>query len=209
MNSHHLTLQQDLTELKESSALIPKLLSSSSIKILTEPKNKDNKIADTKSAHNIRKRKISKLSNKMQYHKYDKIYSDSKFISATEFTKKIETCLAILQKNTPECYKLFLEFDLSINAAKQSGANFKKNAIEIGPKTFESSIEWLASVIFHETYHFYQKREKTYDISQPTLQELEANAAQLIVLKYLGGSTEEINYLEKQDGTHWKLTRNW
>ncbi|MER3430622.1 MAG: hypothetical protein C4324_06175 [Blastocatellia bacterium] len=124
-------------------------------------------------------------------------------IPADQFTKKSGDCLELLQTKASQYYSWMLKYDLTIRAAKRSGANFADGAIDIAPATFNSSKTWLASVFIHETVHFWQYRSGKYRAGTPA--ESEANSYQLAVLRLLGAPQAEITHMLSQNGGHADL----
>jgi hypothetical protein len=122
------------------------------------------------------------------------------YIPAVQFTPKIERCLKLL-KSKAGCYSTWFDaYALRIRAAARSGANFADKAIDIAKPTFDASDTWLASVLIHETVHFWQYQSGNYKAGKPA--ESEANRYQLGVLQLLGAPQSEISYMQSQDGGH-------
>ncbi len=128
------------------------------------------------------------------------IEGDARYISEATFKPKVERCLKLLQDHAGTYSVWFNKYGLKIRAAARSGANFKDNAIDIALATFNASDTWLASVIIHETVHFWQYRGGTYQAG--TVAEQEANKYQLAVLRCLGAPQSEITYMQSQTGGH-------
>lgn len=122
------------------------------------------------------------------------------YIPASEFTPKIERCLKLLKKKAAAYSVWFDAYALKVRAAARSGANFNDKAIDIARATFDATDTWLASVIIHETVHFWQYRSGHYRAGTPA--ETEANRYQLGVLQLLGAPQAEIAYMQSQDGGH-------
>ena len=125
------------------------------------------------------------------------------YIPSSEFKPKIERCLALLAKKAGQYSTWFNSYNLKIRAAAKSGANFKDDAIDIGKATFDASDTWLASVIIHESIHFWQYRSGKYKAG--TTAELEANRYQLGVLQLVEAPTSEIAHMQSQTGGHADL----
>jgi hypothetical protein len=131
------------------------------------------------------------------------IEANAAYIAVSDFTTKIQRCLNLLQSRAPQYYTWFNLYNLKIRAAAISGANFADNAIDIANGTFISTDTWVASVIIHESIHFWQYRSHRYRAGVPA--ETEANRYQLGVLQLVGSSPEEIAYMQRQDGGHADL----
>ena len=69
-----------------------------------------------------------------------------------------------------------------------------------------SSMKWLASTFVHESRHVEQRHDLGGYKGQES--ELDANKVQASVLRYLGASKVEIDYLEKADGLHFDSNGN-
>jgi hypothetical protein len=125
------------------------------------------------------------------------------FIPAAEFKPKIERCLKLLANKAGQYSTWFNSYNLKIRAAGKSGANFKDDAIDIARATFDASDTWLASVIIHESIHFWQWRSGKYKAGTPA--ELEANRYQLGVLQLVEAPKSEISHMQSQTGNHADL----
>lgn len=128
------------------------------------------------------------------------IEGNAAYIPDSEFRPKIQRCLNLLQSKAGQYSTWFNSYNLKIRAAARSGANFGDNAIDIARATFDASDTWLASVIIHETIHFWQYRDGHYQAGR--VAEQEANRYQLGVLQLLGAPPSEITYMQSQDGGH-------
>lgn len=128
------------------------------------------------------------------------VIADGTHIPAETFRSKISKCLDLLSCEASQYYIWMLKYDLKVRAAQRSGANFGDGAIDIAPSTFESSKTWLASVLIHETVHFWQYRAGHYQAG--TVAESEANKYQLAVLRLLKASQGEITHMLSQNGNH-------
>jgi len=131
------------------------------------------------------------------------IEGNAAFIPTAEFKPKIERCLSLLTNKAGSYSTWFNSYNLKIRAAAKSGANFKDNAIDIGRATFDTSDTWLASVIIHESIHFWQYRSGKYEAGK--VAELDANRYQLGVLQLVGAPESEITHMRGQTGDHADL----
>lgn len=130
------------------------------------------------------------------------IKNDGKLSGFTDFEKKINKCLSLLDTKASNYRKWMDSYNLAIRPYSKSGANFGDKAIDIGLDTFKTSETWLASVLIHETIHFWQYRSGKYDAKKSTEMEIDANKYQMIVLKAIGAPQNEISHLASQTGTH-------
>lgn len=131
------------------------------------------------------------------------IEGNAAYIADTEFKPKVTRCLNLIKKKAPQYYTWLLTYNLKIRAAARSGANFQNSAIDIARTTFNASDTWLASVIVHETVHFWQYRAGKYQAGQ--VAEQEANKYQLNVMRLIGAPPSEITYMMSQTGGHADL----
>jgi hypothetical protein len=122
------------------------------------------------------------------------------YIPHKDFAPKIQRCLDLIKNKAGAYSTWFNAYGLKIRAAARSGANFADNAIDIAKPTFDSTDTWLASVIIHETIHFWQYRTGKYKAGVTA--ESEANIYQLGVLQLVGAPKSEIAYMQSQDGGH-------
>ncbi len=131
------------------------------------------------------------------------IEGNPRYIPAAVFRPKIVRCLGLLTRHAGTYTTWFQSYNLKIRAASRSGANFSDNAIDIARPTFDGSDTWLASVIIHETIHFWQYRAGHYQAGQ--VAEREANRYQLGVLQLIGAPPSEISHMQSQTGGHADL----
>lgn len=151
------------------------------------------------------------------------IESNSKYIREKTFVRKIKEAVSLLKNNCPEGFKNMQSIIGRIRAAQVSGANYNEDVmtIDIARGTFEASLPWLTSVLAHETHHIkkYKDTGKKYGGAaqltdkKAALQimideELECNRVQLEVLKKVGGTSYEIEYLAAQKGDHFDLDKD-
>lgn len=128
------------------------------------------------------------------------IEGNAAHIPDATFRPKIQKCLDLLRDKAGAYSTWFNGYNLKIRAAAISGANFGDNAIDIAPNTFNQSETWLASVIIHESIHFWQYKTGKYQAGE--VAETEANRYQLCVLKLIGAPKNEIEHMQSQDGKH-------
>ena len=131
------------------------------------------------------------------------VQGSTAYIANGEFNPKVTRCLDLLKNKAPQFHTWLSTYNLTVRAAARSGANFQDNAIDIARTTFDASDTWLASVIVHETIHFWQYRGGTYQAGQ--VAEQEANSFQMTVLRLIGAPASEITYMMSQTGGHADL----
>ena len=128
------------------------------------------------------------------------IVGNPQYIADKDFRPKVQKCLDLLRSKAGAYSTWFDAYNLKIRAAAISGANFADGAIDIAQGTFNASETWLASVIIHETSHFWQYRTGKYEAGVKA--ESEANRYQLGVLQLVGAPDSEITHMQRQDGGH-------
>ena len=131
------------------------------------------------------------------------IEGNAAYIPVADFRTKIQNCLSLLERKAPQYSTWFKLYNLKIRAAAISGANFADNAIDIASGTFVSTETWIASVIIHESVHFWQYRTGHYQAGR--VAETEANRYQLGVLQLVEAPQSEIDHMMRQDGGHADL----
>jgi hypothetical protein len=145
------------------------------------------------------------------------------FINETAFFNKIKNAITLLKEKSPDEFKIMQSVIVKIRATRASGANYNEEVmtIDIARRTFDASLEWLASVLIHETQHIkkYKDTGKKYGDAylltdkKAALQvmideELECNKIQVAVLEKVGGARYEIDYLKAQKGDHFDIDKD-
>ncbi len=151
------------------------------------------------------------------------IETNQKIIDDKAFVTKITAALNLLKTKAPEDLKLVQSYIGIIRAYPASGANFNEEimTIDIGKQTFDASLEWLTSVLVHETTHIKKYKDSGKKFGDAHLmsdkkaafkvmvdEELACNAAQLITLAKIGGTKFEIDYLKAQKGDHFDIDKD-
>lgn len=151
------------------------------------------------------------------------IEPNAQFINETIFINKIKTAITLLKTKSPNEFKVMQSYIGKIRATRASGANYNEEimTIEIAKGTFDATLEWLASVLIHETYHIkkYKDTGKKYGNAYLMTnkkaafrvmvnEELECNKIQLIALQNVGGAKYEIDYLRAQKGDHFDIDKD-
>ena len=151
------------------------------------------------------------------------IEPNGQFINETSFIKKIDKALQLLKSKAPDEFKMMQSVIVKIRATRASGANYNEEVmtIEIAKRTFDASLEWLASVLIHETQHIkkfidtgkkyggaYQLTDKKAALQAMIDEELECNRIQLTVLEKIGGRQFEIDHLKGQKGDHFDIDKD-
>jgi hypothetical protein len=145
------------------------------------------------------------------------------FINEAKFIDKIEKAINLLKDKAPDEFKIMQANIVKIRATAISGANYNEEVmtIDIAERTFDASLEWLASVLIHETQHIkkykdtgkkygdaYLMKDKKAAYQVMVNEELECNKIQLAVLEKVGGSQFEIDYLKAQKGDHFDIDKD-
>lgn len=151
------------------------------------------------------------------------IEPNESFIEEAEFINKIDKALYLLKTKAPDEFKTMKSVIGKIRATKASGANYNEKimTIEIARLTFDASLEWLASVLIHETRHIkkyrdtgkkyggaFEMTDKKAALQTMIDEELECNRIQAIVLEKIGGTKFEIDYLKAQKGDHFDIDKD-
>lgn len=78
-----------------------------------------------------------------------------KIIGSDNFIKKTEDALALIQEKSPRSYAIVTNYLSVIQSAKKSGINPATDTptFHVGAPTFNTSVEWYASSIVHDSYH--------------------------------------------------------
>lgn len=151
------------------------------------------------------------------------IEPQARFIGERAFRAKMQKAIDLLKNKAPDEFRMMQKYIGRIRAAQVSSANYNEEVmtIDIAPRTFDSSLEWLASVLIHETHHIkkYKDTGKKYGDAhlmtdkKAALQvmideELECNKIQLVVLEKVGGAKFEIDHLKAQKGDHFDIDKD-
>ena len=145
------------------------------------------------------------------------------FINQTVFTTKIKQAIELLKEKAPEEYKMMQSVIVKIRATRASGANYNEEVmtIDIAKRTFDASLEWLASVLIHESQHIkkykdtgkkyggaFEMTDKKAALQAMIDEELECNKIQVTVLEKIGGTQFDIDYLKAQKGDHFDIDKD-
>lgn len=151
------------------------------------------------------------------------IEPNAQFINEIEFTDKIKKAILLLKDKAPDEYKTMQSVIGKIRATRSSGANYNEEimTIDIAKGTFDASLEWLASVLIHETRHIKKYKDTGKKFGDAHLmsdkkaafqvmvnEEMECNKIQLVVLEKVGGAKYEIEYLRAQKGDHFDIDKD-
>ena len=151
------------------------------------------------------------------------IEPDERYINEARFIDKIDQALQLLKSKSPDEFKTMQSIIGKIRATRASGANFNEKimTIEIARRTFDASLEWLASVLIHETQHIKKYKDtgkkfgnanqiadKKVALQVMIDEEMECNRIQLIVLERIGGAQYEIDHLKAQKGDHFDIDKD-
>lgn len=151
------------------------------------------------------------------------IQPNKQIIDDNVFLTKITAALTLLKTKSPDDLRLIQSYIGIIRAYQASGANFNAEimTIDIGKQTFDASLEWLTSVLVHETIHIKKYKDTGKKFGNAHLmsdkkaafqvmvdEELACNAAQLITLEKIGGAKYEIDHLKAQKGDHFDVDKD-
>jgi len=129
-----------------------------------------------------------------------------------KYKSQVKKCLKLLSTKARTEYKLVKKHIGVIQQSDRSGMNAWENPPRylMSDRTAFYSITWCASTIAHDAYHsyLYHKYMPTNNKKPPYEKwggfnaEKEAIKYQEKVMKKIGSTNHEINYLKKLDGTH-------
>lgn len=151
------------------------------------------------------------------------IEPNAQFINEAEFVYKIKKAIILLKEKAPDEFKIMQNYIGKIRATRASGANYNEEimTIEIAKRTFDASLEWLTSVLIHETWHIkkykdtgkkfgnaHLMKDKKVALQVMIAEEQECNAIQLVVLQKIGGAQYEIDHLKAQKGDHFDIDKD-
>lgn len=151
------------------------------------------------------------------------IETNSAYIEDKAFVTKITAAIQLLKSKAPLDLKVMCSVIGKIRATQASGANFYEEVmtIDIAKGTFDASLEWLASVLIHETSHIkrYKDTGKRYGDAhliadkKKALQvmideELACNRIQAVVLQKVGGQQYELEYLKGLKGDYFDVDKD-
>ena len=130
----------------------------------------------------------------------------------SKYKVQVEKCLKLLSSKARSEYELIKEHIGIIQQSNKSGMKAWENPPRylMSDKTAFYSVTWCASTIAHDAYHsyLYQKYMPGNGGKPPYKKwggfeaEREAIKYQEQVMKKIGSSNYEINYLKTLDGTH-------
>ena len=151
------------------------------------------------------------------------IETNAKHIDPAAFKAKITLAFELLKTQAPSDYATMKSFIGKIRTYQASGANFNEDimTIDIAKATFDASLEWLTSVLAHETTHIKKYKDTGKKFGDAHLltdkkaalliminEELDCNKVQLAVLEKVGGAKYEIDYLRAQKGDHFDIDKD-
>lgn len=151
------------------------------------------------------------------------IEPNGQYINETVFVNKIQSAILLLKEKSPDEYAIMQQYIGKIRSTRASGANYNEEimTIEIAKRTFDASLEWLASVLIHETHHIrkYKDTGKKYGNAHLMSdkkaafkvmvdEEMECNKIQLVALINIGGAQYEIDHLKAQKGDHFDIDKD-
>jgi hypothetical protein len=139
-------------------------------------------------------------------------YGKLDIVGSKTFIDKTSEALSLLKQKCPYAHHKIQTYVGLIEQGEHSGMWAFENPprYEVGQRTVDSSITWYASTIAHdathsELFHNYLEQHGA-PVPDEAWADVEAEqfciAYQLQVLKAIGGTEYEIEYLESQTGTH-------
>lgn len=151
------------------------------------------------------------------------IETNAKHIDPEVFKTKITAAFELLRTKSPVQYNEMKSVIGKVRAYQASGANFNEQVmtIDIAKATFDASLQWLTSVLAHETTHIKKYKDTGKKFGDAHLmtdkkaalqvminEELDCNKVQLGVLERVGGAKYEIDYLKAQKGDHFDIDKD-
>ncbi len=151
------------------------------------------------------------------------VESNSIFINEDIFIARITEASHLLKQKSPAEFAIMQSVIGKIRAKQSSGANFNEEimTIDIAKPTFDASLEWLASVLIHETNHIKKFKDTGKKFGDAHLmsdkkaamrvminEELECNGIQAAALQNVGGKKYEIDYLKSLKGDHFDINKD-
>ncbi len=135
-----------------------------------------------------------------------------------KYRKQIESCLNLLMNEAKKDYKLIEDHIGIISQNDRSGMRAweKPPRYQMSDTTAFYSLTWCAGTIAHDAYHsfLYQKYspigggKPPYEKWAGFSSEKKSIDFQLTVMRKIGASGHEINYLKSLDGTHGDVNGN-
>lgn len=125
------------------------------------------------------------------------------FIPDDEFTTKIQQALDLLKEKASVHYTAITTHVNKVRASDTSGAFVRRAIVDLARPTFDGPLEWLASVLVHETRHITLFREKQDHLGKEA--ELECNRVQLETLRSVGAPQYLILELLAETGEHFDV----
>lgn len=129
-----------------------------------------------------------------------------------KYRVQVESCLDLLSKKAQREYRLIKGHIGVISQNGKSGMRAWENPprYQMSDATAFYSLSWCAGTIAHDAYHsFLYKKHSSIDGSKPSYEKWAGTSAekksidfQLSVMRKIGASDHEINYLKSLDGTH-------
>jgi hypothetical protein len=131
---------------------------------------------------------------------------------SSKFRVQVQACLNLLSKKAQREYQLIKDHIGVISQNGRSGMRAWENPprYQMSDTTAFYSLSWCAGTIAHDAYHsLLYKKYSSIDGGKPpyekwagTSAEKESIDFQLSVMRKVGASNHEINYLKSLDGTH-------
>ncbi len=135
-----------------------------------------------------------------------------------KYKRQVQACLNLLATKAPQDYALVKRYVGVISQGDRSGmwAWETPPRYEMSDTTAYHSLTWCAGTIAHDAYHsFLYQRHKGVSSKQPDYDkwagpgaERKAIEFQVKVMKKIGASDHQINYLKSLDGHHGDVNKD-
>jgi hypothetical protein len=133
-----------------------------------------------------------------------------------DFVYQTRQALALLQNKAPDAYRMVKTYMMVINEAERSGmwAYLERPRYDVSDKEAFDSITWYSSIIVHDAthsqlYHDYLLKHLGKEVPAEIWTGINAEkiclSAQLAVLKEIGGTPDEIDWIASSDGTYFDV----
>lgn len=129
------------------------------------------------------------------------IEGNAAYIPSEEFKTKIQQALDLLKEKAAVHYTSVTANVNKIRADDTSGTLVRRGVVDIARPTFDSPLEWLASVLVHEARHVSLFRENQEHSGKEA--ELECNRVQLEALRLTNAPLYLIVGLLAENGEHF------
>ncbi len=141
--------------------------------------------------------------------KYDGIL----IIGPKEFIKQTTKALELIKKKSKRDFTKITNYLKSIKYSKSSGMDLEKSQFNVGKKSAFQSIEWYASIIIHDTHHYFLHNVKGFLWKKENYEKHEKLCLkeQIRFLKKIKAQRNMLDYLNSVLKTkYWEIKkREW